>query len=163
LLYKDTHMAFRTKPGSIKRVPPAQLWVGSHKHALQAAVTYLQHQFCPRQGCGQCTLCVAVQNQQFHAIDWVIPEKTYKIEHIAHIVRRTSFSATMKNFSSLLQKQINLPLFAATSCSKWSKNPLLVTILFLLHNQNIWSLIPFAHAAPHITLITTRQRGNTLF
>jgi len=73
-------------------IPPAQLWIGSHKHLCMQAEQFLQKQFCIHDACSTCTTCRLIRERQYHGTIWLYPEKRYTLDQIQIIFKTISFS-----------------------------------------------------------------------
>lgn len=71
---------------------PATLWVGSYEVAMEQLIVYLQGVFCLQKGCGVCHICLQINDQQYHGITWLAPEKQYTLEQMDPIFRTIAFA-----------------------------------------------------------------------
>lgn len=80
------------KPISLNSIAPAQLWLGFHDNLEQEVVQYAQNIFCPSKGCGYCTTCNQIAAKQYHAMQWIAPEKNYTLEDLEPIAATIAFT-----------------------------------------------------------------------
>jgi len=105
-------------------IPPAQLWIGSHDALVGEAEQYLQTQFCPHGGCGTCTTCMQIRQQQHHGVIWIAPEKGYTLEDLEVIFETLSFSLNQdQHVFFVLQKADYLTTACANSLLKSLEEP----------------------------------------
>lgn len=71
-------------------IPPAQLWIGSAAQMQQQIIAYVQSQLCTQQGCGTCTTCRHIAQQQQHNVCWVLPEKNQYSKADCEIIAQKS-------------------------------------------------------------------------
>jgi hypothetical protein len=104
--------------------PPAQLWIGTHDALLGEAQQYLQQFFCSNGGCGTCTTCMQIRQQQHHGSIWINPEKGYTLESLAIIFETLSFSLNAdQHIFFILQKADYLTTACANSLLKSLEEP----------------------------------------
>lgn len=71
---------------------PAQLWLGDIPTLIKQVTIYLQQLFCLHNGCFSCIICKQIAQRQYHAVRWLIPEKShYTIEQSSQILKELSF------------------------------------------------------------------------
>lgn len=61
-------------------LPPAQLFIGRHDHALGVVEKLLQTILCKHNCCNTCITCMQIREKQHHALMWLHPEKNYTLE-----------------------------------------------------------------------------------
>ncbi len=109
---------------TLQLLHPAQLWIGPHDIVLQKTISYMQNIFCQKNGCGACTECKHITQQQHHAIVWLYPEKYYTIDHINTIFSTITFGLnTGEQFFFVLQKADFLPPASANKLLKSIEEP----------------------------------------
>ena len=74
------------------QIAPAQLWVGPADTLQAKLIDYLQQQLCGNGGCKTCTSCMAIRQQQHHALIWMTPQKQYILKDFDPLLRTLSFA-----------------------------------------------------------------------
>ncbi|HSC25250.1 MAG TPA: hypothetical protein VLB80_03490 [Candidatus Babeliales bacterium] len=86
-------------------MPPAQLWIGNHDHAIAATEQFLQKIVCPNNGCQICISCMQIVEKQHHSIMWLYPEKNYTIDQLDSLFEKISFQLQPEElFFIIIQK-----------------------------------------------------------
>lgn len=67
---------------------PAYLFLGPHELVFDHTVRMLQVILCPHDGCGACSRCRGIAQQQHHAITWISPEKWYTRDELNPIMEQ---------------------------------------------------------------------------
>lgn len=128
-------------PSSILSAP-VQLWVGTPHDLQTQTITYLQQIFCSKKGCGSCTQCNAIAQQQFYNCMWLMPEKQYTLERIQPIFDQIQFALdTHEKFFFIITKAEALSLAAANALLKSLEEPA-AGYHFILHTTNQQAIIP---------------------
>lgn len=123
-------------------IPPAELWLGSHDALIGEAHLYLQKFFCTHGGCGTCTTCLQIRQQQHHGSIWIAPEKGYTLESLAVIFETMAFALQPdQHIFFVLQKADYLTTACANSLLKSLEEPK-AGYHFLLLAQRADALLP---------------------
>lgn len=103
---------------------PAHLWVGPHDTLVQKTKKFLQKQWCTHNGCGNCLACQQINQEQHHAVLWLMPEKGYTLEQL-EIIRTTIAFQLPENeqFYFVIQKADALTTQCANSLLKCIEEP----------------------------------------
>ena len=106
-------------------IPPAQLWIGKPLALHDITTKYLQQQLCSNNGCGVCTTCFQIKQEQHHAALWLQPEKTqYTIATLDPIFKTISYAlAPDQPFFIIIQKADLLTQLCANSLLKSLEEP----------------------------------------
>ncbi len=105
-------------------IPPAQLWIGTHDSLIAHTQQYLQQFFCAQGGCGTCTTCLQIRQQQHHGSIWINPEKGYTVESLEVIFETLAFALQPdQHIFFILQKADYLTTTCANSLLKSLEEP----------------------------------------
>jgi DNA polymerase III delta prime subunit len=105
-------------------LPPAQLWIGNHDHLVQKVTTFLQKQFCPHNGCSNCSTCTTIGQQQHHAALWLTPTRGYTLEQISGISSTIAFKLEEEHHHFfIIQHADLLPPICSNSLLKSVEEP----------------------------------------
>lgn len=105
-------------------IPPAELWIGSHDALIDEAHQYLQKFFCAHGGCGTCTTCLQIRQQQHHGSIWIAPEKGYTLESLTVIFETMAFALQPdQHIFFVIQKADYLTTACANSLLKSLEEP----------------------------------------
>lgn len=108
----------------LTQIPPAQLWIGNQDELAIQTERYLQHFFCPHKGCGNCTTCMQIRQQQHHGCIWINPERGYTVESLTVIFETLSFSLQPdQHIFFILHKTDYLSITCANSLLKSLEEP----------------------------------------
>ncbi len=71
---------------------PAYLWIGHHEQLMEHTTLWLQKLLCPQQACQHCTICFALRQQQYYAVTWLHPDKSYTLDQLTCITSTIAFA-----------------------------------------------------------------------
>jgi len=119
---KNQEYSFLTH--SAQTLPPAQLFVGQHDHAVNAVEQFLQKMLCKKDGCNTCTHCMQIRERQHHAIMWLYPEKNYTIDQFEDLFATLSLQLQADDlFFFIIQKADFLTAACANKLLKPMEEP----------------------------------------
>lgn len=67
---------------------PAYLFLGPYERILEHTLHALQTTLCPHHGCGTCSHCRGIAQQQHYAVTWLSPEKWYTRDELLPIMEQ---------------------------------------------------------------------------
>lgn len=103
---------------------PATLFIGEPQALLEHTILLLQHHFCAHQGCGVCSSCRKIQEQQHESVLWLSPEKQYAIDDLKTISGTLAFSLEeAQHFFFILTKADTLTALCANALLKSVEEP----------------------------------------
>ena len=103
---------------------PSHIWVGAHEVAKKQVVSIIKQQACANNGCNRCTVCVAIEQQQYHAALWLYPEARYKLDQFDPVFKKVSFGLDEGElFFIVIQKADSLSQACANSLLKLLEEP----------------------------------------
>ncbi len=107
-----------------KPIAQTQLWVGKHDHLHSEIITFLQHHFCPQNGCATCVTCRQIREKQFHNIAWICPTNGYTLETLEIIQEQIAFLLDHdQSYFFILQRVDLLTTQCANSLLKTVEEP----------------------------------------
>lgn len=125
-----------------KETAQTQLWIGNHDLLNSEVISFLQHHFCPQDGCTTCVTCRQIRAKQFHSVAWICPDNGYTLETLEIIQEQTAFLLDHNQSYFFILQRANL---LTTQCA----NSLLKTIEeppqgyhFILCTERKESLLP---------------------
>lgn len=71
---------------------PAQLWIGSNAELIEKVHSYLQQRWCRNGGCKKCTICLLIEQHQYHSMLWIEPQGNYTREDLDIIFNTIRFA-----------------------------------------------------------------------
>ncbi|BDC34905.1 hypothetical protein Noda2021_08630 [Candidatus Dependentiae bacterium Noda2021] len=114
----------KVTPFSLPRTSPAFLCIGNHDTLVEQTKKSLQELFCTQHGCGYCVSCRQIDDQQHHAMMWLMPEKGYTLSHLEPIAHTMSFALEEnQRFFFIIQKADALTTACANSLLKSLEEP----------------------------------------
>jgi len=77
---------------SSAHITPAHLWVGHHEELVAQTKRWLQVLLTTCNACGVCAACLGIERQQYHAVTWLSPERSYVLDDLQPLFRTLSFA-----------------------------------------------------------------------
>jgi len=71
---------------------PASLLIGTAFQTKEAALKIIQSYECEKKGCGTCSVCLQIKEENHYSLVSIIPEKRYTLDTLEPIFKRTSFT-----------------------------------------------------------------------
>lgn len=103
---------------------PAFLCIGSHDLLIEQTKKSLQKVVCSQAGCGWCVTCRQIDDQQYHNMLWITPEKNYTLAQLEPIGHTLSFALEQdQRFFIILEKADLLTTACANSLLKSLEEP----------------------------------------
>lgn len=103
---------------------PAFLCIGAHDLLIEQTKKSLQKLLCAQDGCGWCVSCRQIDDQQHHAMMWLMPEKGYTLAQLEPIAHTLSFALEPgQRFFFIIQKADLLTVACANSLLKSLEEP----------------------------------------
>ncbi len=87
---------------------PAHIFIGSPTKLVDTANEFLRHVFCANAGCGVCTICYQIRNQQFYATTWLTPERQYSLDDLKPIFNTISYALNQNEHHFFIIQQAEL-------------------------------------------------------
>ncbi len=120
----DTHKKSSFLNYAQHTLPPAQLWIGRHDHAIKEIELFLQKMFCTNNGCNTCITCMNIREKQHHALMWLHPEKNYTLDQLDDLFSTLSFQLQPDElFFFIIQKADYLTAACANKLLKPMEEP----------------------------------------
>ena len=120
----------------------SHIWVGSSEIAHKRVVSVIKRQVCVQGGCNLCTICTAIEQQQYHAALWLYPKTRYTLDQFDPVFETLSFGLDEgKQFFIVIQKADSLSQSCANSLLKVLEEPPR-GYYFLLTAQRLDDLLP---------------------
>jgi len=148
------------------KIPPAQLWIGSHEELSAKTEEFLQKHFCTHNACGICSTCRHIRERQFHSAIWLYPEKRYTLDQIKTIFETISFAlADDQEFFFVIQKADCLTTASSNSLLKSVEEPPRgYHFIFLAERKDL--ILPTIRSRctiqTHLVLTTEHEKENLL-
>lgn len=106
------------------RTIPAHLWIGSYDIVRTTIVGVLQKNFCAHNGCTHCATCHAIAAEQYHAVQWIRPEKQYTRDLLNPLFEQLSFALPAEEQFFFILEQVDfMPAACANSLLKSLEEP----------------------------------------
>lgn len=103
---------------------PAFLCIGSHDLLINQTKKSLQKVLCSQTGCGWCITCRQLDDQQYHNMLWITPDKNYTLAQLEPISHTLSFALEPgQRFFIVLEKADLLTTACANSLLKSLEEP----------------------------------------
>ncbi len=121
---------------------PSHIFLGAHDVAKKHVVSVIKGQLCTQDGCGRCTPCQSIDQEQHHAVLWLYPKKNYTLDQFDVVFSRLSFGLHEgERFFIVIQKADFLSQACANSLLKVLEEPSKGYYFFLLV-ERIDDLLP---------------------
>lgn len=105
-------------------LPPAQLFIGQHDHAVKTVEQFLQTMLCRNNGCNTCIVCMQIREKQHHALMWLHPEKNYTLDQFDDLFATLALQLQPDElFFFIIQKADFLPSTCANKLLKPMEEP----------------------------------------
>lgn len=69
----------------------ALLWVGQHQELIKKTYSWLQLLLGTCNACRLCTTCRQIEEQQYYAVTWLLPENTYLLDDLKPLFDAVAF------------------------------------------------------------------------
>jgi DNA polymerase III, delta subunit len=136
---------------------PAYLWIGHHQQLRQAARHFIKAVLCSEQGCGRCSNCHMVEQQNHYSVRWLVPEGQYTVKQLEVIFETIVFALPSDHhFFFVIERAELLNHACANSLLKSLEEPP-VGYHFLLLAQNTENILPTMRSRCIIKLWTEQQ------
>ena len=126
-------------------VHPAYLFIGDPDTLLDHIITQMQTYFCSSghsEGCGVCSSCRKIRQQQHESILWLNPEKQYALDDLKPIFNTVSFALESdRHYFFILQKADTLTISCANALLKSLEEPP-AGYHFILLAQRVQAILP---------------------
>ncbi len=145
---------------------PAHLLIGSSDAAYKRAVILLQQQLCQENGCGGCSTCRMIKEQQHASVLWFHPEKNYTRDQLDPLFAQLAFELnTNETFFFVIEKADFLTAACANSLLKSVEEPPR-GYHFLFLAERLSGVVPTIRsrcAIHHLSVNASSYRSHPLF
>lgn len=143
-------------------LPPAQLFIGQHDHAVEMAEQQLQRMLCLNNSCNTCIPCMQIRNKQHHAIMWLYPEKNYTLDQFNDLFAALSFQLQPNElFFFVIQKAEFLTPACANKLLKPMEEPP-AGYHFILLAEHAEQIVPTIRSRCITHLLATQSTSKNL-
>lgn len=145
---------------------PAHLFIGSYDSAQKKAITLLQQNLCPHNGCRTCITCRMIKEQQHHSALWFSPEKSYTRDQFEPLFKQLAFELDAnEQFFFVIERADFLTLSCANSLLKSVEEPPR-GYHFLLLAERLNGVVPTIRSRcviHHLSIEASSYRAHPLF